>query len=321
MMNPRCNQRWAAGAVSAAHVVVVVLLAAFLGGPGRAWAQDGGKGQLSEEQKRKASEHYEKATRLYNVGKYGEAVQEYENAYLISADPVMLYNIAQCHRLNGQPEEAIRFYKNYLRNAPNASATVRADAEKKIAEMEKAVEEKRRTGGMTNPGATPPPVNPVVTAPPLNPPPPDPITVPPPVNPPPQTSGTVGDITQQPPPTEEPPKKSKVLPVVLLVSGGVLLATSVGLGAVAASKAKEVERRSKLNVAFDSSVKNLETAGKNASNAAVLTGLVGVAAGVTGVIFLVKANNAAVPAETATQAMIFPVAGPGVAGAGARFTF
>ena len=77
--------------------------------------------KLTEAQKRQTKEHYEKATKYYNLGKYAEAVAEYQAAYLISADPVMLYNIAQCHRLNNQPDEAARFYKNYLRNAPSAA--------------------------------------------------------------------------------------------------------------------------------------------------------------------------------------------------------
>ena len=61
----------------------------------------------------------------------------------------MLFNIAQCHKNSSQPEEAIRFYKNYLRNAPNAAN--RADVEKRIAEMERLAEERKRQA------AAPPP--------------------------------------------------------------------------------------------------------------------------------------------------------------------
>ena len=61
----------------------------------------------------------------------------------MSADPVMLFNIAQCHRLNNQPDEAARFYKNYLRNAPGAPN--RDDVERKIVEMERLSEERRRS--------------------------------------------------------------------------------------------------------------------------------------------------------------------------------
>ena len=117
-------------------------LLAFALPQGVARAQEVARPQLSDTQKQKTKEHYEKATRLYNVGKYPEAIVEYEAAYLVSADPVMLFNIAQCHRLNSQPEEAARFYKNYLRNAPGAPN--REDVERKIAEMERLTEERRR---------------------------------------------------------------------------------------------------------------------------------------------------------------------------------
>ena len=130
-----------------------------------AQAQEVSRPSLNEAQKQKTKEHYEKATRLYNVGKYQEAIAEYEAAYLVSADPVMLFNIAQCHRLNNQPDEAARFYKNYLRNAPGAPN--RDDVERKIVEMERLSEERRRTNA---PPVTPtPPPGPAPTAPPVAP--------------------------------------------------------------------------------------------------------------------------------------------------------
>src|SRR5688572_5406653 len=174
-LSPLCSVRAAcSGPVARATVAALAMAVGVLGlAPGGVTpvqAQEIQRPQLTEAQKQKTKEHYEKATRLYNVGKYPEAVVEYEAAYLVSADPVMLFNIAQCHRLNNQPEEAARFYKNYLRNAP--SAPNRDDVERKIAEMERLSDERRRQAAGTSPatpaplpGGTPGPVTPVPTDP------------------------------------------------------------------------------------------------------------------------------------------------------------
>ncbi|HJX53638.1 MAG TPA: hypothetical protein VJ801_12800, partial [Polyangia bacterium] len=102
------------------------------------------RAQSEGEKKQEAKEHYEKATRLYDLAKYGEAIKEYEAAYLLVADPNLLYNMGQAYRLWDKPEEAIRCYKNYLRN--RADASNRADVEKKIAELERTVEDRRKSG-------------------------------------------------------------------------------------------------------------------------------------------------------------------------------
>ncbi len=115
--------------------------------------------ELTPTQKLEMKQLYERATRAYDVGKYNEAIEEYQKAYEIGGDPPMLYNIAQAYRLNDQPGEALRFYRRYLQRAPNARN--REDVERKIADLEKSMEEHRKAAA----AATPPPV----TAPPLTP--------------------------------------------------------------------------------------------------------------------------------------------------------
>src|SRR3954471_13384809 len=113
------------------------------------------RAEPTEAQKREAKELNEKATRLYEVGRYGEHIEEYQKVYLLVEDPVLLYNIAQSYRLWGKPEDSARFYRNYLRRAPNAPN--RADVEKKIADQEKLAEERRRSPVVpTQPITTPP---------------------------------------------------------------------------------------------------------------------------------------------------------------------
>jgi tetratricopeptide (TPR) repeat protein len=324
------------GACSRAHVgrvavvtFVLALCASTLVAPS-ALAQDkDNRPKLTEAQKQEVRDRYEKATRYYYLRKYPEAIAEYEGIYLLSADPVMLYNIAQCHRQADDPEKAAQFYRNYLRNAQ--AATNRADVEKKIVEMDKLVEERRRsaiTPGApgTPPVITPPP--PVTTAPPVAPgpatpdigaPPPArdlPATTPPPVwSPPPTTmSPPGGDLTQTTPVPAEPP--SRLLRWSLVIGGGVFLTTSLVTGAVAAAKAKEIEDAAKLRTrTFDNNLKQTEEAGRKASGLAVGTGVIGLAALGVG-LYLWNSEPDSVPA-----AYVVPAVGVGYAGAVAKMGF
>ena len=83
-----------------------------------------------------ARAHSQEGDAYYKLEKYANAITEYEQAYLAKPDPSFLYNIAQCHRLMGQGPEAIKFYRRFLKDAPNAPN--RAVAEKHIRDLEDA---------------------------------------------------------------------------------------------------------------------------------------------------------------------------------------
>jgi tetratricopeptide (TPR) repeat protein len=314
-MKARHDRRFGGATWATAFGVLALALAM----PVRVQAQEG-KPPLTEQQKAKFREHSEKGKRLFDLFKYVEAAEEYEKAYLAAPDPVMLFNIAQCHRLNNQPDEAIRFYKSYLRNAPTASN--RGDVEKRIAEMEKLSEERRRTG------ATPPPVGP--TTPPPNgtvpPPGPTPPPVKEPIVPPPPPGGGPTGLGKTEPigvgTTAPPAEPSRLLPKVLLIGGGVLLATSVVTGLVAISKSKQVENAAKEKTrSFDGTLQSAEKDGKAANAAAIVTGLLGVAAGAGGAILWMRSAPEPAAVTGSLGPVVYPVAGPGFAGAGARFSF
>jgi tetratricopeptide (TPR) repeat protein len=267
----------------------------------------------TEAQKQEAKEHYERARKLYDVGKYNDAIEEYQKVYLLADDPNMLFNIAQCYKLSDRPDEAVRFYRNFLRRSPDAPN--RALVEKLIAELEKTIEERKKTSP-----TTPPPTTPATTTPP-----PDtaqppttgmpPIgTQPPPTQPPPEPAGTV---TQPLQPMEPPPAKSRALPYTLIGVGGALIVTSAIAGAVASTKAKDLTKLSKERAQFDPSI---EKSGKAANAVAIATGFAGVVVGVVGGIFLYNAMAHQVAAGPSSVAL-YPLAGPGVAGAGASVTF
>ncbi len=89
------------------------------------------EGQLAD-----AKQHYAAASKFYDLAEYDAALREFKEAYRAVEDPAFLFNIAQCHRKLGHAQDAITFYKNYLRRAPHAAN--KAEVERRIAELERA---------------------------------------------------------------------------------------------------------------------------------------------------------------------------------------
>lgn len=88
--------------------------------------------------KKLAQTHFEQGMKLYNLADYSGAEQEFRAGYLASPDPVFLFNIGQCARLRKSFDEALTFYRNYLRVRPDAPN--RADVEGFIADVEKQLD-------------------------------------------------------------------------------------------------------------------------------------------------------------------------------------
>ena len=78
--------------------------------------------------KEQAKALYDEALRHYNVAEYDAAIEGFKESYVISGDPRLLFNVAQSYRLKGNCEEAVRFYKNFLRTHPDAGARAEAEA-------------------------------------------------------------------------------------------------------------------------------------------------------------------------------------------------
>lgn len=81
----------------------------------------------SSEQK-EADRHFKSGVELYKEAKYTEALAEFERAYEISPHPLVLYNIAVCHRELSHYQQAVKFYKRFITEGkgqvPNAKLTV-----------------------------------------------------------------------------------------------------------------------------------------------------------------------------------------------------
>ena len=105
-------------------------------------AMPDGSSPLDAAQKQEIRAHYQRASRAYDLGKFFDAIDEYQVIYEIDGDPVMLYNLAQAYRLAEQPEKAIQFYRRYLQRAPEARN--REAVEEKIGVLVKALAERHK---------------------------------------------------------------------------------------------------------------------------------------------------------------------------------
>jgi tetratricopeptide (TPR) repeat protein len=122
-------------------------------------------GAMDDPTAAEAKKHYEEGTKAFNLGEYPRAIAEFKATYNAKPDPLLLYNIAQSYRLAGDANQALFFYKSFLRNMP--AATNRKEVEGRIKGLEKQVAEQKKEPGvgavspLTVP-VVPPPAAPVV---------------------------------------------------------------------------------------------------------------------------------------------------------------
>ena len=237
--------------------------------------------QLAPDQKQEMRENYEKAQRAYDIQKFSEAVDEYQKAYEIGGDPGMLFNIAQAHRLNDKPTEAIYFYRRYLERSPNA--VNREDVEAKIAVLEKAEQERRATTAAAPPSLPPP--APVVVAPPL-------------------------PVAPAPMPAPAPATDPKfVASVAFLSVGAIALVTAAITGKLASNKASTLTTTAMNRGTFDP---NVEKDGKALNGVAIGSLVVGLTtAAVGGGLYYWSRKSA----NESAHASLTPMMGPGTLGA------
>lgn len=125
--------------------VVLALGIAFLGTFARlprALAAPAPASDAARRQEAKAA--FGRGNTAYNLGKYTEAIAEFENAYALSRLPDILFNLGQCYRMEWEADKrselgkrALHYYEALVREAP--SSRVRGDADQFIAELGPAV--------------------------------------------------------------------------------------------------------------------------------------------------------------------------------------
>jgi tetratricopeptide (TPR) repeat protein len=102
-----------------------------------------------------AREHYQQGILHYDLGEIDQSIAEFKQAYSISAAPGLLFNIAQAYRYKKDYEQALHFYRTYLRLQPRAIN--RREVGERVAELERLVEQSQQAqkappSGILGPG-------------------------------------------------------------------------------------------------------------------------------------------------------------------------
>ncbi len=83
-----------------------------------------------------AGRHFAAAQDAFGQDRFSQAAKEYQAAYEITKDPVLLFNIGESFQRAGDGPQAIRSYRAYLQAQPTASD--RPEVERRLNELEAA---------------------------------------------------------------------------------------------------------------------------------------------------------------------------------------
>ena len=138
----------------------VIAAAVMVGGPASVGAQSapaGAPAQVDPQTRAAAKKLVEDARVEVDAKNYDKAIELYQKAFDLTGHPLMLFNMAQAHRLAGRLDKALELYDRYLQRDPNGAEAPAASAA--LADLKAA-------------GVTPPPApEPVTTKPEATPPP------------------------------------------------------------------------------------------------------------------------------------------------------
>jgi tetratricopeptide (TPR) repeat protein len=158
--------------VTAAFTVLALLLAPFEARALSPWAIElapasGGGGEATDDgiDLEAAKAEYRKGSDAYALGNYEEAIEHFERAYQLSQEPALLFDIGQAYTrwydLSNDVEQlkkARRMYENYVINLDATDlneeerANARADAQRRIAEVDRRIADHRETGAPVDEG-------------------------------------------------------------------------------------------------------------------------------------------------------------------------
>ena len=98
--------------------------------------------RADEDATEQARQHYAKGKQAFDLGKWDDAIAEFEDAYRLRSDPTFLFNMAQAYRRKGDLQRALDLYKNYLIENPDSPK--RNDIERRIRTLEKEMKNQPR---------------------------------------------------------------------------------------------------------------------------------------------------------------------------------
>jgi hypothetical protein len=79
-------------------------------------------------QQKEAERHFQSGVALFGEQKYAEALAEFERAYELAPQPLVLYNIAGCHRELSHYSDAVTYYRRFLADGKGKAKPARLAA-------------------------------------------------------------------------------------------------------------------------------------------------------------------------------------------------
>lgn len=107
---------------------------AWVSAPLTAVAEPASNPSSSAERRQLAKQYVEAGLAAQTAGDYDTAVTLYQKAYDVVPHPVLLFNMAQAHRLAGRTDQSLALYRRYVREDPSGAQV--KTARSWIAELE-----------------------------------------------------------------------------------------------------------------------------------------------------------------------------------------
>lgn len=100
--------------------------------------------EIAKPAAQEAREHLTKGTRHYRLREFTAAIDEYKAGTLVEDAAVFYYNLGQCYRQLGRPEDAIWHYQRFLDRADPLPPKYRKTVETFIHDMKVEIEKRER---------------------------------------------------------------------------------------------------------------------------------------------------------------------------------
>jgi tetratricopeptide (TPR) repeat protein len=102
--------------------------------------------ETAEQEKRfaDARQFYDNGKLAYDMGHFDDAVSQFERAYALRPAPLLLFNMAQCHRQLGHADKARHLYESFLRESAGADSPQAAIAVEELEKLQRKLAEEER---------------------------------------------------------------------------------------------------------------------------------------------------------------------------------
>jgi len=108
------------------------------------WARPAGA-QPDPANREKAAAHFRQGQAFFQAKDYDRALAEYQAAFDLSAEPLLIFNIALCHERANRPEQALEAFRRYLEKVSTGSVAdeAREDVARLVPIVDKIVADRK----------------------------------------------------------------------------------------------------------------------------------------------------------------------------------